>query len=567
MKKLFCSLVILLFLMVSCAGDGSGGSSVSEAPAQLNVVTEEAPAEPAALPTTMPAPTNTAEPTPAQALITSTEGMVGIWMGTIAGESGYIMYTADGRYLVALSQDALATAPRVTGEYWFEDGRIHLRDLENVGHWAECAPEDVGIYDVVDLGEGQIQFQVVEDNCSDSGFSRVYLFTNLIQKWVAEAVDAGAPASASENLPELAAALQSIIDNWVSDSDVPGVILLVDAPDMNFTWQGAAGMAVPEEEALLPGDQFIISSMTKMITAATILKLAEQGDLALDDSISLYLPAEVVSQLLVLDGHSYGEAITVRQLLTHTSGLGDFSNGEDADGNGLPDFKDLVLGEPDTIWNETMVLDWAIANAPPVAQPGETFNYSDTNYQLLGMIIETVSGLALQDAYRQFIFEPLGMEHTYFEFREPVIPGPNGRNVSNAYYNGNLWNELDSHSYEWGSGGLVSTAADMNTFLRAWVNDDLFDDPASKKAMMAWVETTSAGAYYGLGIYRLVPDEFDIPGLGEALGHDGLFNSLAYYWPEQNVTIVGTLNSNEPYLGFIGLLIDVMYAVQEFAGE
>jgi hypothetical protein len=64
-----------------------------------------------------------------------------------------------------------------------------------------------------------------------------------------------------------------------------------------------------------------------------------------------------------------------------------------------------------------------------------------------------------------------------------------------------------------------------------------------------------------------VPDEFDIPGLGEALGHDGLFNSLAYYWPEQNVTIVGTLNSNEPYLGFIGLLIDVMYAVQEFAGE
>jgi D-alanyl-D-alanine carboxypeptidase len=349
---------------------------------------------------------------------------------------------------------------------------------------------------------------------------------------------------------------------------VPGVILLVDAPDLNFTWQGAAGMAVPEEEeALLPGDQFIISSMTKMITAVTVMKLAEQGDLSLDDSISLYLPAEMVSQLLVLDGQSYGEAITVRQLLNYTSGLGDFSNGEDADGNGLPDFKDLVLGEPDTIWDEKMVLNWAIANAPPVAQPGETFSYSDTNYQLLGMIIESVSGLALQDAYRQFIFEPLGMEHTYFEFREPVIPGPAGRNVSNAYYNGNLWNELDSHSYEWGSGGLVSTAADMNTYLRAWVNGDLFDDPASKEAMMAWVETPDTGSYYGLGIYRFVPDEWDIPGLAEALGHDGLFNSLAFYWPEQNVSIVGTLNSNEPTLGFIGIMIDSMLAVKEFSGD
>lgn len=374
-----------------------------------------------------------------------------------------------------------------------------------------------------------------------------------------------APEAATENMPELAAALQGIADTWVNENGAPGVVLMVDAPDMEFTWQGAAGMADPENGvAMVADDEFIISSMTKMVTAVTIMKLVEQSDLALDDSISLYLPAEMVSQLLVLDGESYGEVITVRQLLSHRSGLGDFSNGPDTDGSGLPDFKDLVLSEPDTVWDEQMVLDWAIANVPPVAQPGEVYNYSDTNFQLLGMVIESVSDMALHDVYRQYIFEPLGMDHTYFEFREAPI-GMDGRSVSQAYYNGILWNDLDSHSYEWGSGGLVSTAVDMNRFLRAWADGTLFEDPATKENMMAWGETADAGAYYGLGVYRFVLDEWDIPGLGEVQGHGGLFNSQAFYWPEKNVTIISTLNSNQPQFGFISMMIEVMSTVQAFA--
>ncbi|MDJ0757083.1 MAG: serine hydrolase domain-containing protein [Ardenticatenaceae bacterium] len=575
MKKVVCFLVIMLLLLVACGGASDDADTVAAEPSEVEVVAaeptvvevvvEEVPTEPAATATALPTPTEEPEPTPARTLITSEEEMVGIWLGTVAGESGYLMYTADGRFLVALSQDALAAAPLVSGEYWFEDGQIYLRDLENVGHWTECDSETVGVYDVVDLGDNQVEFQIVDDGCNEGGFTRSYLFTNMKQKWVAEPVEAIAEVPAAETLPELAEALQSIADTWVSEIGAPGVILLVDAPDMNFKWQGAAGMAKPAEgDPLLPDDQFIISSMTKMMTGVTVMQLVENGDLTLDDPISLYLPAEMVTQLLVLDDNSYGAVITVRQLLNHTSGLGDFSNGEDTDGNGLSDFKDLVLNEPDIVWNETMVLEWAIANAPPVGQPGEIFNYSDTNYQLLGMIIESASGLALHDAYRQFIFEPLGMDHTYFEFRE--APDLDARDVSHAYYQGTLWNEMDSHSYEWGSGGLVSTAGDMNMFLRVWVDGDLFEDPASKEAMMEWIDSSDAGAYYGLGFYRFVLDEWDIPGLGEMVGHGGLFNSQAFYWPEQNVIIVGTLNSNEPSLGFISMMIEVMFTVQEFSG-
>ena len=139
------------------------------------------------------APTEAPEPTQGPALITAADEMVGIWLGTVAGESGYVMYTADGRFLVALSQDALATAPRVSGEYWFEDDQIHLRDLENAGHWTACDSEIVGVYDVLDLADGQMAFQMVDEGCGDSGFTRGYVFGNMEQEWVAEPVEVAAP--------------------------------------------------------------------------------------------------------------------------------------------------------------------------------------------------------------------------------------------------------------------------------------------------------------------------------------------------------------------------------------
>jgi hypothetical protein len=185
MKKLFCFLLILLLLLVACRDDGDETDSVVADVTPAEAVANEAPATA----TPPPAPTEAPEPTQAPAMINSAGEMVGIWLRTLAGERDYIMYTADGRYLVALSQDNLATAPRVSGEYWFEDGLIHLRDLENAGYWTECDSETVGIYGVVDLGDDQMQFQMVDDGCGDSGFTRGYSFGNAKQKWIAEPVE------------------------------------------------------------------------------------------------------------------------------------------------------------------------------------------------------------------------------------------------------------------------------------------------------------------------------------------------------------------------------------------
>lgn len=564
LKVLF--LVAALISVAGCqtASEATDDSSPA-APASASTDVPPAEVPPTEVPPTDVPSTDLPEPTEAAPeMITTADEMVGIWLGTVAGEKGYVMYTEDGRYTVALIQEDLGSAPRVSGEYWFEDDKIHLRDLENAGHWTECDAEIVGVYEVLVNEDGSVQFQTVEDGCDEGGFTRNYIFANMIQELVGEPVPI---AQTEEGKPELEKALQAIVEQYVADG-APSAALMIDAPDLEFSWKGAAGMADPEAGVeIMADDQFIISSVTKMYTAVTLLKLAEQGLLTLDDPISQYLPEEIVSRIAVLDGQSYGEEITVRQLLNHTSGLGDFSNGEDADENGLPDFKDLVLAEPDTLWTTDTVMEWAIDNAPPVSMPGEAYHYSDTNFQLLGQIIESVSGVTLAEAYRENIFRPLGMDQTYFEFNEEAAPGVEGRALSHAFYLGKDWNQLDSHSYEWGSGGLVSTVEDQNKFLRAWVNGDLFDDPKTMDEMLTWVEAPDDGVYYGLGTIRFVFDEWGIPDLGEVQGHGGLFNSLAFYWPEKNVTIIGTLNSNEPQFGFIGMMIDALSAVAEYSAS
>lgn len=307
-------------------------------------------------------------------------------------------------------------------------------------------------------------------------------------------------STTTESQSELAQTLQNILDQAVIDG-ASGAVLLVGAPDLHFAWKGNAGQVTAAD------DPFLIAGGAEMVTAVTLLKLCEQSQLNLEDPISLYLPADLVSRLLVLDGQSLGETITIHHLLNHTSGLGDFA-------------------------------DDGIEPGPPVGKPGEVFHHSRTNAWLAGQIIEKVSGLPLPEAYQQFIFEPLRMTQTYFVSDEVL-----------------------------GSGGLISTAADQNRFLRAWADGQLFHNPACQGIMSNWIRTGDSGRYYGLGMQRVVLDEWDFPGLGQLIGHGGRFNSWAFYWPEQNVTLVGTLNSNEPPDGFVFLLLDVMSAIQEYASQ
>lgn len=175
---------VLFILVLLLAGCQSEPQAVDEPP-EAEAIVEATAVPPTDIPPTpIPEPTTTPEP----ALITDTADMAGIWLATVAGERGYFMFTEDGRYTLALSQDQVGTAPRVSGEYWFEDGEFHIRDLENAGHWLVCEAETVGVYEAVVQEDGKIKFQTVDDGCNEGGFTRNYIFANMTQERIGDPV-------------------------------------------------------------------------------------------------------------------------------------------------------------------------------------------------------------------------------------------------------------------------------------------------------------------------------------------------------------------------------------------
>jgi len=335
----------------------------------------------------------------------------------------------------------------------------------------------------------------------------------------------------------LSARLQSFLDNLVATQ--PGVrsgLLLVDGP--TFHWKGASGIAFADSQiAALPDDQFNIDSIAKMMTATIAMKLVEQKKIELDDRIAKYLPDSLVDGIHVYEGRSFGQEITVRQLLNHTSGI--------VDDWACPGFLDLVAGDPQRRWTPAETIEYVKKNCPPRFRPGDGWHYSDTGYNLLGLVLERVSGKPLHELYREMLLDPLGMDHTYRPAYEPPRPAIPGRPPSERYLGDvecGLWPSV--MTADWAGGGLVSTTEDLNTFLRSFLKRNVFADRHTKDSMLVWVESGPHNNY-GLGVSRVLFSAFDDPSmkaLGDVWGHAGSSHNFMYYWPQEDLIIIGTLN-------------------------
>ena len=349
-------------------------------------------------------------------------------------------------------------------------------------------------------------------------------------------VAAEAPADSEESTtlddaqafpPEVVAELQAEMDALTAGTMPPGMVAWIDAPEYQFA--GASGSANLADDTLMsPEAAFRIGSITKMFTAVVIMQLAEDGVLTLDDPLALWLP-EVAEQM------PYGDQITVRHLLTHTSGLFNVVEHEmyyadlfttmvvdEATGNVT---LDCVERDP----NDTLAR--YVYGKEAQFEPGTQWRYSNTNYTLLGMIIETAAEMPLAEAYRTNIYEPLGMTSTFLDcYEEPVIDIVHGYSGAGA----EMADVTELHeSVGWSAGGLVSTAPDLVAFARGLFGGALFDNPETLAAMM----TPAPDSAYGLGI--MLQDGY--------MGHAGYiagFRSVLNYSPEFDTVVVMFYNND-----------------------
>jgi CubicO group peptidase (beta-lactamase class C family) len=290
--------------------------------------------------------------------------------------------------------------------------------------------------------------------------------------------------------PERLQRIDKLIQQYIDSNWITGAIAIV-AKDGNIVYHKAIGYDDKTKNKLLQKDAiWRIASQTKAITSVGVMMLYEDGKLLLDDPISKYIPAFLKPK--VLDKFNKVDSsfttvpskreITIRDLLTHTSGISYAQIGSDI-ANAIYYKAGVVggIGLKGGLLKDNIL---KLAALPLMHQPGEKFTYG-LNSDVLGYLIEVISGMSLDQFFRKNIFEPLGMKDTYFyipkekqgrlamlhsdDASKHVINTPEVINVNGTFYRD--YPVLDGGSFYSGGGGLVSTAYDYAIFMQMLLNE------------------------------------------------------------------------------------------------
>jgi D-alanyl-D-alanine carboxypeptidase len=289
----------------------------------------------------------------------------------------------------------------------------------------------------------------------------------------------------------------------------PGVTAVIRGP--RGVERYSAGLAnLRRGTPISPRDHFRIGSVTKTFVSTVVLQLVAKGRLSLADSVERWLPGLVPN----------GNQVTVRELLDHSSGIFDYCN--------LPSYPTLCSPRgPDMTrrWTQQQLVQ-LVASAPPLFPPGQGWAYSNTDYVLLGLIVERVTGHTLEQELERRIYRPLGLHNTRFPIAT-AMPRPyaHGYDVS---ANG-IW-PLDvtaiSPTIAWGAGAMVSTPGDLVTFMRALLRGRLTTQSLLRQMKQPTPDSLTGSPYSlgpGLGSYGFGLIHYTWAAACGAWGHTGDF--------------------------------------------
>jgi D-alanyl-D-alanine carboxypeptidase len=270
----------------------------------------------------------------------------------------------------------------------------------------------------------------------------------------------------------LGSAVDAVAQAAMLQQGMPGMTVAIGKKGTILYVQGYGVSDLTTRQTAQPSVLFEIGSITKQFTAALIMKLQEQGQLHVDDSIATYLPE-----------YNFPPSITLRMMLTHTSGLADFTN--------FPQLGDWVRHGV----SEATVLT-AVSQPPLQFQPGTQYSYSNSNFFALGTIIEKLTGQSYAADLDQYILQPLGMTNTYYSLPPADQSAAGYTNNGSGLVPAILW----ERSAAFAAGALSSNVYDLVAWDNALLNGKVVS-PASFKAM-----TTSNGfgtpdgGSYGFGL-------------------------------------------------------------------
>ncbi|WP_394688633.1 serine hydrolase domain-containing protein [Hoeflea sp.] len=309
----------------------------------------------------------------------------------------------------------------------------------------------------------------------------------------------------------------SVLEQFVSDNAIAGGVLAVVGTDMDIVVKTGFSESVTRRP-VTGSTRFYIASTGKMMVAAAILALVERGKLDLDGKVW-----PLISDLPDIELLEGADVVTLRQLLNHTSGLADYL-GED--------FAEASVGEPEKVWSEADAIRFAFGE-PAYGSPGTVFEYSNSNYVLLGHVLKRHYP-DLQAALSRMVFEPSGMRST------TVGATRGASDLAHGYATEQF--DADVSAQSWasvlGDGPVVSTARDVAAFMLALLRDEKTVGSELIEEMLRGSEQDES---YGLGIV-IGSDEWG-DWYGHSGGYDG-FEADVRYYPDADLVLAFTVNGD-----------------------
>lgn len=334
--------------------------------------------------------------------------------------------------------------------------------------------------------------------------------------------------------------IQKHIERLVEKNDLlSSVLFTIHSDKTDFHFQFATGTkSLSSEQPVHTGSQYHSASVGKTMTATVFGMLVDEGRISYDDKIKTWLEDNILEELFVLDGKDFSDQVTIQYLLRHTSGVACYFEDPVISGKTMIE---LITDNPDLLFTPEDLIAFSRENQVPVGRPGQQFHYSDTGYDLLGLILEAIEGKPYSDILQERIFEPLGMNDSYVMFYqdEPA-------DILGIYVNGIDLSETNALSIGWAAGGIVATMDDLLAFMVALATGDLVSDEVYLH-MTDFTEKFDTGIHYGMGMmyFNFGELSFLLGSMTNVFGGMGSTGTYMFYDREQDTYFIANFGSSD----------------------